>query len=79
MNTYIESCLTLQLTPLIFSKVLKYSSASWEITDMKTIIEEDSARAQRTRTKRGDDTHAIIPPFNMEDLPLLVAKAVHES
>ena len=66
----------LQLTPLIFSIVLKYSSAQWEITDTKTIIEEDSARAQRTRMMRSDDTRAIIPPLDTEDLPLLIANFI---
>ena len=45
---------------------------SMEITDAKTIIEEDIACDQQTHTKRGDDTHMIIPPFNTEDLPHLV-------
>ena len=73
---HLQSRQTLQLTPLIFSIVLKYSSAQWEIMDVKTIIEEDSAHAQLTHMKRGDHTRTIIPPFNTEDLPLLVANFI---
>ena len=43
---------------------------------MRTIIEEDSTHDQWTRTKRGDDTHAIIPLFDMEDLLHLVVNFI---
>ena len=69
----------LRLTPLILSKVLKYSSALWQFTDVKIITEDDLARAQWTCTKRGDDILVIIPQFDTEDLPHLVMKFIENT
>ena len=75
-DTYIENRQTLRVTPLLLQEALKYSSAQWQFTDVKTITEDTLARAQRTRMKRSDDILVIIPQFDTEDLPHLVVEFI---
>ena len=66
----------LRVTPLLLQEALKYSSAQWQFTDMKTITEDALTRAQWARTTRSDDTRVIIPQFDTEDLPHLVVEFI---
>ena len=66
----------MRVTPLLRQEALKYSSAQWQFTDAKTITEDTLAHAQRARTMRSDDTRAIIPQFDTEDLPHLVMEFI---
>ena len=76
MDTYIENRQTLRVTPLLCQEALKYSSAQWQFTDVKTITEDALARAQRTHTKRSDNILIIILQFDTEDLPHLVVEFI---
>ena len=76
MDIYIENCQTLRVTLLLLQETWKYSSAQWQSTDMKTITMDALARAQRTHTRRSNDILAIIPQFDIEDLPHLVVEFI---